>query len=53
MQSNHLHAPTDAAFAADHLPALLGSHPGAEPDVSGALDLAGFMRVMHGWFPSL
>jgi hypothetical protein len=44
----HLDAPADTPFSVDHLPALLGSHPRAKPDVSGTLDVAGLVRVMHG-----
>jgi hypothetical protein len=38
------------AFAVDHLPALFCSHAGAEPDFAGALNVAGFVGIMHGWF---
>ena len=37
----------DAALAVDHLAALLGLHPGAEPDLTGTLDVAALVRVMH------
>jgi hypothetical protein len=47
MDSNHLHAPADAAFAADHLPAFFGSHAGAEADFAGAFHFADLVGVMH------
>jgi hypothetical protein len=46
-RSNDLNLATCAALAADHLPALLGSHAGAEPKFAGSLDMALLMGVMH------
>jgi hypothetical protein len=44
---DHLNLTSRAALPINHLAALLGAHAGAEPDLTGTLDLAGFMRVMH------
>jgi hypothetical protein len=46
-RSDHLHLSADAPLAVDHLPALLGPHPGAESDLPGSLNLAGLVGVVH------
>jgi hypothetical protein len=48
---NDLNFASHPAFAVDHLAALFGAHSGSEADFSGAFDVAGFMGIMHGWFP--
>jgi hypothetical protein len=42
-----LHLAANPAFAVDHLPALFGLHSGSETDFAGALNIAGFVRIMH------
>jgi hypothetical protein len=49
-RSNHLNRAADPALAVDGLSTFLGAHPRSETDLAGPLDLADFMRVMHGSF---